>query len=137
MPPVFVQLHPARSETSASLAVNAPTTVALEPAASVSSASLALTVPTAVALQPAVSESSASLSLTTRATPSGYEGMPLTIQPNTAAELHAHEWPPTLLEGVPMLAAAVYVVARENFRYVWRLPHGRRTTGRIARPRRQ
>jgi hypothetical protein len=43
----------------------------------------------------AASASSATLlALTTgRASASAYAGMPLTIKPNTAAELHAHEWP--------------------------------------------
>jgi hypothetical protein len=94
-----------------------PAFIPLNPAISKSSASLALTAPTSIPLHPAVGKSSASLGLTTGATPSAYLGSALTIQPYTAAELHPHTFPPSLLDAVPMLAAVTYVVVRENFRY--------------------
>jgi hypothetical protein len=94
-----------------------PAIIPLNPAASESSASLALTAPTSIPLHPSVSKSAASsLGLTARATPSAYLGSALTIQPYTAAELHPHTWPPSLFDAVPMLAVVAYVVLRESFR---------------------
>jgi hypothetical protein len=66
--------------------------------------------------------SSGSLALTARATPSAYVGQALTIQPNPAPEMHAHEYPPTMLDGVPLVAAIACVVVYEKFRYVRRRP---------------
>jgi hypothetical protein len=94
-----------------------PAFIPLSPAASQSSASLALTAPPSIPLQPAVSNSAASLGFMAGATPSAYLGSALTIQPYTAAELHPHTFPPSLFDAVPMLAAVTYVVVRENFRY--------------------
>jgi hypothetical protein len=82
--------------------------------------------PVMIQLAPVASESSFSASLTTGATPSAYAGTAVTMQPYTAAELHAHEWPPTPLEGVPMLAATAYVVVRGSFRYHYRAPERRK-----------
>jgi hypothetical protein len=36
--------------------------------------------------------------------------------------MHAHEYPPTMLDGVPLVAAIACVVVYEKFRYVRRLP---------------
>ena len=97
MPPAFIEPNPAQSESSASLGLSAPTAIPLNPAVSLSAA--------------------ASLPLVAGASLSAYEGAALTIQPNSAAELHPHEWPPTVFDAVPMLATVAYVAVRENFRF--------------------
>lgn len=104
MPPAYIDLAAARSE---------------------SSASLALTTPANIPLQPARATSAAFLDLTTGATSSAYEGAAVvSIKPLTAAELHPHtETPPpwTLLDATPMLAVVAYVVMRERFTFHIRL----------------
>jgi hypothetical protein len=43
--------------------------------------------------------------------------MAQTIQPYTAAELHPHTFPPSVLDAAPMLLTVSYVAVRENFRF--------------------
>jgi hypothetical protein len=124
MPRAIIPLQPARSESSAPLALTAPTAIPLHRAVNMSGASLAVTVPTAIPVDAARSRSSASLVLTASpaASSSAYEGALITIKPITAAELHPHEEthvPWTVLEGVPVLltvgvVAGVSWVRRER-----------------------
>ena len=70
-----------------------------------------------ISLYPATGTSSASVALTASATASAYEGSALTIQPNTAAELHPHTYPPSMFDAIPLLAVTGAVVFRNSFRY--------------------
>jgi hypothetical protein len=51
------------------------------------------------------------------ASPSAYAGTAITIQPYTAAELHPHTFPPSILDSAPLLLTATYVVVRQSFSY--------------------
>jgi hypothetical protein len=91
MPAAIIDLHPARSESSASLALNAPTTIPLNPARSESTASLGLFTRVARVLQ------------ALRATPTE----------KTAAHLHPHDWhlPESMLDAPLLVGVALAATA--------------------------